>query len=259
MVGEQIMTNHCSDKRKFSQQTPFLFINHAPFRQARGNPPESRSFSCKAHQLEDKVVRTQGVTSGENTNKVLFWHGQPWSCQETKDSTGQWLSPKDFCHRTVQEGEARIVLFQYFKNKNVLNLAFKVTRNMIMSILTDKNKADRVAYCCSFAWDGQFIDMLGEGGYQPEVVLLHRSCDKLHLGDHLGPCWGDLTSPNMQTQESHQKGDVPHRNCTAVTEYPDGRMVGQEHRHLTWRNRRLPSPPQINPSVYLWVCPWVHP
>ena len=31
---------------------------------------------------------------------------------------------------------------------------------MIRPILTDKNKADRVVYCCSFVQDGQFVDML---------------------------------------------------------------------------------------------------
>ena len=63
--------------------------------------------------------------------------------------------------------------------KNVRTFAFKVgipkstihdalkkgllkhTRNTIRLILTDKNKADRVEYCCSFVQDGQFVDMLG--------------------------------------------------------------------------------------------------
>ena len=34
------------------------------------------------------------------------------------------------------------------------------TQNTIRPILTDKNKADRVVYCCSFVQDGQFVDML---------------------------------------------------------------------------------------------------
>ena len=33
------------------------------------------------------------------------------------------------------------------------------------------------------------------------MVLHDRSCNKLHPGP-----WGDSTSPNMQTQESHRKG-----------------------------------------------------
>ena len=62
--------------------------------------------------------------------------------------------------------------------KNVRTLAYKVgihksnihdalkkgllkhTQNTIRPILTDKNKADRVVYCCSFVQDGQFVDML---------------------------------------------------------------------------------------------------
>jgi hypothetical protein len=40
------------------------------------------------------------------------------------------------------------------------NGLFKHTRNTIRPIVTDKNKADRVVYCCSFVRDGQFTDML---------------------------------------------------------------------------------------------------
>ena len=72
--------------------------------------------------------------------------------------------------------EVKAVPFHY--HKNLRTLAFQVgipkstihdalkkgllkhTRNTIRPILTDKNKADRVVYCCSFVQDGQFVDML---------------------------------------------------------------------------------------------------
>jgi hypothetical protein len=103
--------------------------------------------------------------------------------------------------------KVKAVPFHFYKN--VRTFAFKVgirkstihdaskkgllkhTRNTIRPILTDINKADMVVFCCSFVQDGKFIDML-------ERVDIDGSCNKIHPGP-----WGDHTSSNMQTRESH--------------------------------------------------------
>ena len=79
---------------------------------------------------------------------------------------------------SVVELYAKVKAVPFHFCKNVRTLACKVgipkstihnllkkgllkhTRNKIRPILTDKNKADRVVYCCSFVQDGQFVDML---------------------------------------------------------------------------------------------------
>ena len=119
---------------------------------------------------------------------------------------------KDFCCRTVQEGKGCFVPFQY--RKNVQTLTYKVgiptlkkrllkhTHNTIRPILTDKNKADRVAWCCSFVCGMVSLLTYWRGWISTRSGLLNRSCKKLHLYP-----WGDPKSPNMQTQETHQKED----------------------------------------------------
>ena len=83
--------------------------------------------------------------------------------------------PRKISITELQE-KVKAIPFQY--RKNIRMLAFKIgipkstihralktghlkhTRNSIRPILTDKNKADRVAYCLRYVHDGQFIDML---------------------------------------------------------------------------------------------------
>ena len=98
------------------------------------------------------------VPSGENTSKIF-------------------LIQSNVCRKVELYAKVKAVPFHFRKN-NVWTLASKVgipkstihdalkkgllkhTRNTIRPILTDKNKADRVVYCCSFVQDGQFVDML---------------------------------------------------------------------------------------------------
>jgi len=79
---------------------------------------------------------------------------------------------------SVVELYAKVEAVPFHFRKNVWTLASKVsipkstihdalkkgllkhTWNTLRPILTDKNKADRVVYCCSFVQDGQFVDML---------------------------------------------------------------------------------------------------
>jgi hypothetical protein len=116
---------------------------------------------------------------------------------------------KDYCRRTVQEGKGCFVPFQY--RKNVQTLTYKVgiptlkkgllkhTHNTIRTILTDKNKAYRVAWCCSFVcgmvslltyWRGWVLTRSGftEQKLQKSYILIpgetpsHQTCKhKRHI------------------------------------------------------------------------------
>jgi hypothetical protein len=65
-------------------------------------------------------------------------------CKNVRTMASKVGIPKSTIHYTLKKG------------------LLKHTRNTIRPILTDKNKADRVVYCCSFVQDGQFVvvDML---------------------------------------------------------------------------------------------------